>query len=166
MVKTLHQPEPRLSSDYDRSILKSHQETVRSKKSSSASGKSVDQLGQQKEQSISPLKVYSNTEVGPSTGAGEQIDTEFIALYGQVAIAAGMSIPQYLQTLEHFSSSDLEYKYRHGHPVVRPGEENNLPTKMRRVHNWYMAASAKSDDWIVMGVTNQHYGYGEALLLI
>ena len=108
MVKTLHQPEPSLSSDYDRSILKSHQETVRSKKSSSASGKcgkSVDQLGQQKKQSISPLKVYSNTEVGPSTGAGEQIDPELIALYGQAAAAAGMSIPQYLQSLEHFPSS-------------------------------------------------------------
>ena len=96
MVKTLHQPEPSLSSDYDRSILKSHQETVRSKKSSSASrrcGKLVDELGQQKKQSISPLKVFSNTEVGPSTGAGAQIDQEFITMYGQVAAAAGMSIP-------------------------------------------------------------------------
>jgi len=168
MVKTLYQPEPRLIPDYDRSILKSHEEKVRSKSSSASekSGKSVDQLGQQKKQSISPLKVYSNTEVGPSTGAGEQIDPEFIALYGQAAAAAGMSIPQYLDTLERFPSSECEYKYRHGHPLVRPGEENNLPTKMRRVHNWYMEASKESNDWIVMGVRNEHYGHGEQLVLI
>ena len=110
--------------------------------------------------------MYSNTEVGPSTGADEQIDPEFIALYGQAAAAAGMSIPQYLQTLDKFSDSDMQIKYRHGHPLVRPAEENNLPTKMRRVHSWYMAASEESQDWIVMGVTNEHYGYGEALILI
>ena len=169
MVKTLYQPEPRLSSDYDRSILKSHDEKVRSKKNSSASekcGKTVNQLGEQKNQSIPPLKVYSNTKVGPSTGAGEQIDPEFIALYGQAAADAGMSIPEYLQTLELFPSSECEYKYRHGHPLVRPGEENNLPTKMRRVHNWYMEASKESNDWIVVGVRNEHYGHGEQLVLI
>ena len=98
-------------------------------------GNQLTSSDNRKIQSIPPLIVYSNTEVGPSTGADEQIDPEFIALYGQAAAAAGMSIPQYLQTLEHFSSSDLEYKYRHGHPLVRPGAETNLPTKMRRVHN-------------------------------
>lgn len=110
--------------------------------------------------------MYSNTEVGSSTGADEQIDQEFIALYGQAAAAAGMSIFQYLQTLEHFPSSECEYIYRHGNPLVRPGEENNLPTKMRRVHSWYMKASAESHDWIVMGVRDEHYGYGEALIMI
>ena len=104
--------------------------------------------------------------MGPSTGAGEQIDQEFIALYGQAAAAAGMSIPRYLQILERFPSSDCEYIYRHGNPLVRPGEENNLPTKMRRVPSWYMEASEESQDWIVMGVTNEHYGYGEALIRI
>ena len=110
--------------------------------------------------------MFSNAEVGPSTGAGAQIDHKFIALYGEAATAAGLSIPQYLQTLERFPSSECEYEYRHGNPLVRPGEENNLPTKMRRVHSWYMAASEESQDWIVMGVTNEHYGYGEALILI
>ena len=39
MVKTLYQPEPSLSSDYDRTILKAHDEKVQSKKSSSGSEK-------------------------------------------------------------------------------------------------------------------------------
>jgi hypothetical protein len=40
MLRALHQPKPRLSSDYERSILKSHNTAKRSR-SSSASGKSV-----------------------------------------------------------------------------------------------------------------------------
>jgi hypothetical protein len=43
MLKTLHQPEPRLISDYGRNILKSHNAA---KRLSSASGKSVPQLGE------------------------------------------------------------------------------------------------------------------------
>jgi hypothetical protein len=43
MLKTLYQPEPRLISDYDRTILKSHNAA---KRLSSASGKSVPQLGE------------------------------------------------------------------------------------------------------------------------
>jgi hypothetical protein len=42
MLKMLHQPEPRLISDYDRNILKSHNAAKRSR------GKSVPQLGERK----------------------------------------------------------------------------------------------------------------------
>jgi hypothetical protein len=45
MLRTLHQPQPRLSSDYDRSIIKSHNAAKRLR-SSSASGKLVPQLGE------------------------------------------------------------------------------------------------------------------------
>jgi hypothetical protein len=41
MLKTLHQPEPRLSSDYDRSILKSYNIAKVRSRFSSASEKSV-----------------------------------------------------------------------------------------------------------------------------
>jgi hypothetical protein len=46
ILRNLCQPEPRLSSDYDHSILKSHNAAKRSR-SSSGSGKSVPQLGEQ-----------------------------------------------------------------------------------------------------------------------
>ena len=166
MVKTLYQPEPRLTPDYERFIQKAHDEKERSKKSTSGSGKcgkSVDQLGQQKNQSIPPLKVHSNTEVGQSTYAGEEIDPEFVAMYGEAAAAAGMSIAQYLANIP---TGDIEHQYRYGHPLVRPGEENDLPTKMRRVHNWYMEASAKSEEWIMMPIRNEHHGYGERTNMI
>uniref|UniRef100_A0ACD5UZL9 Uncharacterized protein n=1 Tax=Avena sativa TaxID=4498 RepID=A0ACD5UZL9_AVESA len=47
MLKTLHQPEPKLSSDYERSILKSHAAQKASKSSTDASEKSVAELGEQ-----------------------------------------------------------------------------------------------------------------------
>jgi hypothetical protein len=50
MLKTLHQPEPRLISDYDRNILKSHNAAKRPR-SSSANGKLVPQLREQKNSS-------------------------------------------------------------------------------------------------------------------
>ena len=92
--------------------------------------------------------MHSNPEVGPSIGAGEEVDPEFIALYEQTTAAAGMSIAQYLNGLDVFTSFDIAHPYRHGHPLVIPGEENDLPTKMRRVHNWYMNESVKSENWI------------------
>ena len=48
MLKTLEQPLPRLTPDYDRSIRKSVQANKQRSKISSASGKSVPQLGEQK----------------------------------------------------------------------------------------------------------------------
>jgi hypothetical protein len=84
MLKTLHQPEPRLISDYDRNILKSHNAPKRST-SSSASGKSVPQLGEQKN-SCPPLQVFPDV----------QYDPEIVALYKEEAEAHVMSIAQYL----------------------------------------------------------------------
>jgi hypothetical protein len=84
MLKTLHQPEPRLISDYNRNILKSHNAAKRSR-SSSASGKSVPQLGEQKNL-CPPLQVFPDV----------QYDPEIVALYKEAAEAHGMSISQYL----------------------------------------------------------------------
>jgi hypothetical protein len=94
MLKTLHQPEPRLISDYDRDILKSHNVAKRSR-SSSASRKSVPQLGEQKN-SCAPLQVFPEV----------QYDPEIIALYKEVADAHGMSIAQYLSQCD-FPTDDI-----------------------------------------------------------
>ena len=81
MLKNLENPPPRLSGDYDRSILKA----VRRKKlkSTATSGKSVPQLGEQKKQSIPLLIVQvSNTQVaGSSRGTNDDVDPEFVAMY-------------------------------------------------------------------------------------
>jgi len=68
MVKTLAQPPPTFAADYERSIRKSAEAKEQRLKSSKSSGKSVAQLGLQKNQSCPPLKVYSDTEVCSSRG--------------------------------------------------------------------------------------------------
>ena len=159
MLKTLHQPEPKLSSDYERSILKSHAAQKASKSSTDASEKSIAQLEEQAKQSCAPLKVISQTNVGSSKyGAEEQYDPEVVAQYGEAAAAQGMSIAQYLSQLEFFPVSEVAYKYQYGKPLVKPEEVNNLPTKMRRLHNWYMHATRAGANWIVLRVTKKHHG--------
>jgi hypothetical protein len=74
MLKTLHQPESRLVSDYDRNILKSDA-------AKQSSGKSVPQLGEQMN-SCPPLQVFPDV----------QYDPEIIALYKEEAEAHGMSV--------------------------------------------------------------------------
>jgi hypothetical protein len=69
MLKTLHQPEPRLASDYDHTILKLDA-AKRSK------GKSVPQL-REKMNSCPPLQVFPDV----------QYDPDIIALYKDEAEA-------------------------------------------------------------------------------
>ena len=99
MLKSLHQPEPRLRSDYDRSIIKSTEATEWAKDSTGAtSRRTVPQLGEQKKQSCPPLKVY-NLEVIQGFPTYDELDPEIIKEYKEVADAQGMTIPQYLSQL-------------------------------------------------------------------
>ena len=163
MLKNLENPPPRLSGDYDRSILKA----VRRKKlkSTATSGRSVPQLGEQKKQSIPPLIVQgSNTQVaGSSRGAHDDVDPEFVVMYGEAAAARGMTIAQYLDQLE---VQELAYKYQYGRPLVKPELVKELPTKMQRVHKWYMEATKKSANWINIGIKNEYFGNGDGMLMI
>jgi hypothetical protein len=79
-MRTLHQPDPRLSSDYERSILKSHK-VAKQLRSSSASRKSVPQLGEHTN-SCPPLQVFPKV----------QYDPDIVTLYKEAADARGMSI--------------------------------------------------------------------------
>ena len=141
MVNTLNNP-PVLIDDYERQIIRADKLKEHWVKSNSASGKSVAQLGLQKNQSCPPLKVYSDTEVCSSRAAVEQryddpetagIDPEFVAMYGEAAKAQGMSIAEYLNHIQDFA--DVAYQYRHGCDLVKHELVNELPTKMRRLHN-------------------------------
>ena len=165
MLKTLKQPPPKLTPDYERSIRKSVEANKQRSKSSSASRKSVPQLGEQKKQLCPPLKVFSNTEVGSSRRAFD-IDPEFVATYGEAAAAHGLSIAEYLDQLQFHGEIVPKYKYRHGHPLVKSELAKDLPTEMRRLHSWYMAASKKGENWIHVGCKNEHHGHGDDVVMI
>ena len=58
-----------------------------------------------------------------------------------------------------------KYKYRHGHPLVKPELVKDLPTKMRRLHSWYMADSKKGGNWIHLGYKDEHYGRSGVVMI-
>ena len=90
----------------------------------------------------------------------------FIEMYGEAAAAQGMTIPEYVAQLQVFPEDQMKHKYRHKQPLVRPNEVNHLPTKMRRLHNWYMKESAKSENWIYFHHKNECYEHGNDMVMI
>jgi hypothetical protein len=65
-------PPPPLLSNYDRSIVKSYRDPQqRSGSSSSARGKTIPQLGEQKNQSCPPLKVFTDIANDPGVAAAD-----------------------------------------------------------------------------------------------
>ena len=90
--------------------------------------------------------MFSDIDVGYV--AAEQYDPKIVALYGEAAAAQGMTIAHYVAQLEEIHVAEIGYKYRHGGTLVRPNEVKDLPTKMRRLHKWYMEASEKGENWI------------------
>ena len=47
------------------------------------------------------------------------------------------------------------YKYQYGKPLVRPEEVPKLPTKMRRLHQWYMEEAKKGTNWLILGIKDE-----------
>jgi hypothetical protein len=100
--------------------------------------------------SCPPLQVFPDV----------QYDPEIIALYKEEAEAAGMSVAQYLSKCDFPTAEVVAYQYRHGSPLVRPEEIPNLPTRMRKLHKWYMEASQHGQNWIILGINDEHYFRG------
>ncbi|KAK1645650.1 hypothetical protein QYE76_063455 [Lolium multiflorum] len=102
MLKYLHQPEPSLSSNYDRSIRKSNVVAKERWEKSKVEGKPVPQLGNQKN-SCPPLQVYPDVL--------QCLDPTLVALYKDEADAADMSIPEYLSRIEFMHTDDVQIAY-------------------------------------------------------
>ena len=150
-LKYLHQPEPSLSSNYDRSIRKSTEAAKERSKRSKAKGKPVSQLGDQKNSCL-PLQVYPNVV--------DCLDPTLVALYKDEADANNMSIPEYLSRLEFIQTDDVQiaYQYKYGKSLVRAEELPNLSTQLRRLHNWYLDACKDGQNWFMVAIKDKHYG--------
>jgi hypothetical protein len=138
----LHRP-----SDYDRCIDQSFKKRQRTK-SSTASMKQVPQLGEQKNQSIPPLKVLSDAELRVAA----------------IATSQGLTVDQ-MRGLEEIPKAELAWKYVYGQPLVRPDKIPQLPTQMRRLHDWYMKVAKEERKFIMVKVKMEHY-YREDLICI
>lgn len=170
-VVKLHNPIP-LESDYNRSIAKSTlaKERKFGKDVAKMVGKEVAQLGQQKKQSVEPLKVYDTSEwrAPPAGQYDPNNDPELIALYGEKAKLYGLSITDYMGRMDEFDTGphEIAYRYKHGAPLLKHESMiRDLPTQMRRLHNWYMKACAEEKNWIYAQFKEEHYSH-EGVLLI
>jgi hypothetical protein len=165
LVKQLHDP-LRQTPDYERSITKSAEAKERKV------GKEVALLGQQKKQSVEPLKVYSTREwrAPPAGQYDPNNDPELIEQYGEKANLYGLSITEYMRRMDEFDTGtgppEIAYQYRHGEPLVKHESMiKNLPTKMRRLHNWYMKACAEEKNWIYAKFKQEHYAHDGFVLI-
>ena len=135
--------------DYDRSIIKSR---TSQKERPHASGRKVAQLGEQKNQSCPPLNVFSDIPV----------DSEYTKLMRAAADNLGVSLVEYLGSMKEYPMAEpCKYKYKHGEPLVRPEEVRNLPTKMRRLHQWYMEEAKKGTNYLILGINDEHFLRGK-----
>jgi hypothetical protein len=144
-------PPPPLLSNYDRSIVKSYRDPQqRSGSSSSARGKTIPQLGEQKNQSCPPLKVFTDIANDPGVAAADP----------------GFTLADYLGDEVQFEMAELAFKFEHGKPLVRPEELPHLPTMMRRLHDWYLEASKQGSNYIIAGIKDEHYFNGDEEIYI
>jgi hypothetical protein len=89
--------------------------------------------------------VYDTNEWRAQEWHDPNIDPKFIQLYGEKAKLYGLSIAEYMSCLDEFEGhQQIAYIYRYGAPLIKPELVKDLPTKMRRLHNWYMEAYAES----------------------
>jgi hypothetical protein len=95
----LHQPIA-LTPDYNHSITKSAEAKEQ------RVGKEVVQLGQQKNQSIEPLKVYNTNEWRAQERYDPNNDPEFIQLYREKAKLYGLSITEYMSRMDEFEGTN------------------------------------------------------------
>jgi hypothetical protein len=159
LLRNLRRPPPDLPSDYDRAIIKAHDETVKKPR---ARAKQVAQLGEQENQSCPPLKVVSSYD--------HQV--ELARRYEIEAHKLGVTMVQYLSMLpefddaeEEYPMAELAYKYTPGQPLLRnPDDIPKLSTKMRRLHQWYMSASTAKVEYIILAIQEEHYFRGDAFI--
>jgi hypothetical protein len=158
-VKNLSKPKPELPSDYERQIKKS--DAKQRSGSSSAPQKTVPQLGEQKNKSCPPLQVLSDTHkaIPPMLDYEQQLQ--------RAADELGVHFIQYLSMVQDdLPAVDEVYQYEHGKSLVRPEEAPHLPTKMRRLHNWYLDFRKKGELWLTAYTKDEHFFLGDDYVTI
>ena len=59
---------------------------------------------------------------------------------------------------------EIKRKYVRGQPLVKPDEVKNLPTRMYKLHQWYMNITKISNrESLMVNVKEEHYYHEKAL---
>jgi hypothetical protein len=86
---------------------------------------------------------------------GKQIDL------GEVE-RVGLTLDQIagIEEISGFVEADYARKYAHGKPLVTDEQYKELPTAMRKLHDWYMREANRGETAIMVKVTKEHYCNG------
>ena len=131
-IRCLYNPPPRPSSDYERSIEKSHDSVLENRKC----GKQIAQLGQQATQSLPPLKVLT--------------DKDAHRMVPQGSVRHFPEVP-YM----------VPYRYVQGKSLVTTEVAKLLPTRMRQLNSWYMKVAKKGIIGIMAKVRKEEHFYDD-----
>lgn len=143
MLNMPSQVQLNLRSDYDRGISKSYLKAVKK-------GNTIPQLGEQKKQSIPPLKVLSAAPAAP-----EKIDIDEVRRFAR---DCGMTVEQVLSGRDgSFPIAEEAWKYEPGKSLVRPELLGSLSTLKRQLHQWYLRASKQNLDQLMVKVTEDKF---------
>jgi hypothetical protein len=93
-------------------------------------------------QSIPPLKVYSNNNLRVANKAGQ----------------LGLTIGQYLRVDPMPDPIELAWKYVRGEPLVSPQMVPLLLEHMGKLHEWYLELTKRTyRNYLMMAVQKKHY---------
>ena len=101
----------------------------------------IPQLGEQEKQSCPPLKVSSDIANHPG-------------------LVPGTTLGDYVGDDVQFEKAEVvaPFIYQHGKPLVKSDDQlKQLPTMMRRLHEWYMDTCRKSGaDSMLLRIKEEH----------
>jgi len=123
----------------------------RPSKGASAERRDVPQLGEQAKQSIPPLKVLS-------TDLPVQAENQDMAEAAKLAAAMGVTVAELLGTQDdNIPKAPVVRTYVPKEEMVSREKWQQLPTQMRKLHDWYMQESQKGRIMIVAKVPHEYY---------
>jgi hypothetical protein len=118
-VDNLGRPQESPISDYVRSLSKS----VAKRR------KKVAQLRTQENQSVPPLKVFSDEELAGKYQSLPPVNEASIQDYERLASELGMTVNRLIKEV-YYPKDELAYKYALRESLVRPEQVDHLPTQM------------------------------------
>ena len=113
--------------------------------------KGVAQLGQQSQQSVPPLIIRN--EYGSNLDLPDINFEELVRFYEDT----GLDLAQVLAKGPSAPKVDPWKKFEHGKSLYNPENLGELDTQMYLLNKWYMAACKRGENFVSVGVKNQHY---------
>ena len=117
----------------------------------------MSQLGEQAKQSIPPLKVLS-------TDVPQTVPEINMKAAAELAASMGVTIADLLGSQDdNLPKATVVPQYKIGMPFVTPEQSAELPTAMRRLHNWYLQVAKQERVMIVLKVPEEYYFWPETI---